>query len=188
MKLSSILAVAMSFAVPQLTAAVVLPNADTPLFHLVASSSSSTNLLAVRLQSGTGYPGGEATLLGGGQPAKFYFRQGQLVVHYPGIDPRLGPSYLRPYVNSIQDGAGCPNFGSFGFVQSVSSNKCTKYSTFQILSNDENSQLGSELVFNYKGGFYSCSGGQQIYYKDTPSRPPNNCERVRLWTVAASSA
>ncbi|KDR71544.1 hypothetical protein GALMADRAFT_213838 [Galerina marginata CBS 339.88] len=154
-----------------------IPNADTPLFYLVASSPSSVNLLPLRMTSGGG--GGLASFLGSGTPALFYFWQGQLTA----IDPS-GSTY-RPLIDSHQDANGCQNFGALAFVQGGSTNKCASYSSFQLQSNNQDSQLGAQLVFNYVGGFYACSSGQEVWYKINESDGPSGCQPVNLYTVPA---
>jgi hypothetical protein len=64
--------------------------------------------------------------------------------------------YVYPHAN------GCQRFGARAFVRGTSTNKYASYSSFQIQSNGQNSQLGAELVFNYVGGFYACSSGQEV--------------------------
>lgn len=105
------------------------------------------------MSSGGG--GGLASLLGGGPPALFYFYQGALTVSD-------GTQTYRPLINTVQDANGCQNFGALAFVQGTSTNKCASYSSFQIQSDGQNGQLGAELVFNYVGGFYACSSGQEV--------------------------
>ncbi|KAF9481485.1 hypothetical protein BDN70DRAFT_876275 [Pholiota conissans] len=162
---------------PTLAWSVSVPNADTPVFYLVSSSTSSSNLLPVRMSStGNGY----ASLTGTGVPAQFYFYQGRLTIY----DPNNNSLPYFPLINSFQnDVASCDTFGALVFVQGGSSNKCAKSSSFQIQSNGQNSQLGAELVFNYVGGFYSCSNGQEVFYKLNPSDGPTGCDRIHLWTV-----
>ncbi|CAA7266674.1 unnamed protein product [Cyclocybe aegerita] len=164
-------------AIPALIWGATVPNADTPLFYLVSSSKSPANLLPVRMSSGGG--GGLATLKGSGVPAQLYFYQGTLTVY----DPNNNTFPYRPLVNSIQDASGCQSFGALVFVQGTSTNKCARYSSFQIQSNAENSQLGAELVFNYVGGFYACGSGQEIWYKINASDGPSGCDLIHLYTV-----
>ena len=113
-------------------------------------------LQPVRMSSaGSGY----ASLTGTGVPAQFYFYQGRLTIY----DPNNNTLPYLPLINSFQNNvASCDTFGALVFVQGGSTNKCAKYSSFQIQSNGQNSQLGAELVFNYVGGFYSCSSGQEV--------------------------
>jgi hypothetical protein len=99
--------------------------------------------------------GGFASLLGWGPPALFYFYQGALTVSD-------GTQSYRSLINTMQDANGCQKFGALAFIQGTSTNKCASYSSFQIQSTGQNSQLGAELVFNYVGGFYACSSGQEV--------------------------
>jgi len=89
----------------------------------------------------------------------------------PAADPAVNPpntAFLyRPNIGSVLGSTGCSTYGPLGFVQGSSSNKCARYETFQYQANPENSQLGSRLVFNWVGGFYSCGSGKDvsaIYY------------------------
>lgn len=107
---------------------------------------------------------GDASLTGSSPFAKFYFWQGYLTAMDPtgATDPNGNPYTYRPYVNSVENASGCSAGGAFGFVQGTSTNKCTQYTSFQIQSDGENSQLGAALVFNYVGGFYACGSGQNV--------------------------
>lgn len=104
--------------------------------------------------------GGSASLLGSGTPALFYFYQGQLTVY----DPNGNSFPYRPLINTVQGASGCGNFGALQFVQGTSTNKCASYSSFQLQSNQQDSQLGAELVFNYVGGFYACNSGVEVCF------------------------
>jgi len=160
---------------PLLAVSVRIPNADTPLFYLVSSSqNAASNLLPVRINPSGG---GDASLTGSGPPAQFYFFQGALTAR-----DASGTTY-RPYVNSIQGASGCSAGGAFGFVQGTSTNKCTQYTSFQIQSDQENSQLGANLVFNYVGGFYACGSGQNVFYEKNAADVPSGCSAVTLNTV-----
>ncbi|KAF8162644.1 hypothetical protein B0H34DRAFT_692346 [Crassisporium funariophilum] len=170
-------ATALLAAFPALVMGATVPNADTPLFYLVSTSQSTSNMLPVRLPSGGG--GGYPSLSGDGTYAQFYFYQGALTVY----DPNGNASPFRPLIDAHQDADGCQKYGAFGIVQGSSTNKCASYTTFQIASNSENSQLGAELVFNYLGGFYSCGSGAEIWYKIDASNGPSDCVRIHLYTV-----
>lgn len=102
--------------------------------------------------------GGSASLIGSGTPALFYFYQGQLTVY----DPNGNSFPYRPLINTVPAASGCSNFGALQFVQGTSTNKCASYSSFQLQSNQQDSQLGAELVFNFTGGFYACNGGAEV--------------------------
>ncbi|KDR71543.1 hypothetical protein GALMADRAFT_102529 [Galerina marginata CBS 339.88] len=157
-------------------ASVVLPGADTPLFYLVASSSNApSNLLPLRLNGGAG---GYATLTGTAAIGKFYFYQGRLTAQDP-----AGITTYRPLIGSVLGSTGCSTYGSLGFVQGSSSDKCARYDGFQIQSNTENSQLGAMLVVNYVGGFYACGSGQDVWYKLAAGDGPTGCSPISLYTV-----
>jgi hypothetical protein len=159
---------------PILTWSLTIPNADTPVFYLVSSSTSSSNLLVSKVHAlihfATAFSSvfqplrmnsagsGSASLLGSGPPAQFYFYQGQLTVY----DPNGNIFPYRPLINSAQISTGCETFGALVFVQGSSTNKCARSTSFQIQSNGQDSQLGAELVFNFVGGFYSCNSGQEV--------------------------
>jgi len=166
-------------ALPALVWSATVPNADTPLFYLVSTSASSPNLLPLRMPGGGG--GGSASLLGSGTPALFYFWQGQLTVY----DPNGNTFPYRPLINTVQVATGCTNFGALDFVEGTSTNKCASYSSFQLQSNQQDSQLGAELVFNYVGGFYACNSGSEVWYKINSSDGPSNCVPIHLYTVPA---
>ncbi|PPQ97682.1 hypothetical protein CVT26_001865 [Gymnopilus dilepis] len=155
-----------------LVSAATIPNADTPLFYLVASSPASVNLLPLRRTSSGG---GYASLLGSGAPAQLYFYQGQLVLNDPS-------GFYRSFIDTHQDANGCQKFGALGFLQS-NTNKCASFGGFQLQSNNLDSQLGAQLVVNYVGGFYSCNGGSQVSYKIDPESGPSNCQPINLYTV-----
>ncbi|KAF9524795.1 GPI-anchored small secreted protein [Crepidotus variabilis] len=159
-------------------AAVVRPGADTPLFYLVSSSTTSAaNLLSVKM---------DGSLLGSltsGTPAKFEFRSGQLVA----ADPAGSSTNYRPLINAVLGSTGCSTYGQLGFTQGSSTNKCAQYSTFSIQSDSENSQLGAKLAFNSIGGFYACGSTLNVVYKVNPADGPSDCNPVDLWTVPASS-
>lgn len=99
---------------------------------------------------------GVASLTGTGAIGQFYFYQGRLTAY----DPTT--AYI-PLINTQQtDVSTCAKSGALAFVQGGSTNKCASYSSFQIQSDTQNSQLGAQLVFNYVGGFYLCSNGQEV--------------------------
>ncbi|KAF9451175.1 hypothetical protein P691DRAFT_663774 [Macrolepiota fuliginosa MF-IS2] len=177
MKLTNIFPPIFAVLCATIVYAVKIPNADTPLFYLVASSSDqSNNLLSVRLAT-TG--GGPATLLGSGPFPKWYFWQGSLVI----VDPSGGSNPWRPLINTSLTGNGCSKSGALSFVLGSSTNKCAKYGSFQIQSFSENSQLGAKLVVDYTGGFYACGSNKDIYYKVSTNDGPSNCNPVDLYTV-----
>ncbi|KAF8800740.1 hypothetical protein BYT27DRAFT_7015024, partial [Phlegmacium glaucopus] len=154
-----------------------VPGADTPSFYLVSSSSSTyANLLPLRINGGSG---GYASLTGSGPIGQYYFYQGHLVAS----DPAGTSSTYRPVIGAIPLSTGCTTYGSFGFVQGSSSDKCALYDSFQIQSNTQNSQLGAKLVFNYVGGFYACGSGQDVWYKVNPGDGPSGCSAIDLYTV-----
>ncbi|EDR03468.1 GPI-anchored small secreted protein [Laccaria bicolor S238N-H82] len=160
-------------ALPSLVSAIVPPGASTPLFYLVSSSStSSANLLPVHLD-GTLSPSSSSS-----PPAQFYFSQGSL---YALSSPTSSPPY-RVLLSLSPISTGCTTYGGLGFVQGSSSNKCASYSGFQIQSNTQNSQLGAQLVVNFQGGFYECSGST-VVYKVNPGDGPSGCTPVSLYTV-----
>ncbi|KAF8884642.1 GPI-anchored small secreted protein [Infundibulicybe gibba] len=138
---------------------VTLPNADTPLFHLVSSSSNAeANLLPLRTSGGS---------------------NGVFVA----VDPQTTTSTLRPIVNSIPAGGGCTPGGTLSFGQGGGSNKCAISGGFQIHSNEENSQLGANLVLNSVGSFYACGTSLDMRYEVLPTDAPAGCAAVDLYTV-----
>jgi hypothetical protein len=113
-------------------------------------------------------------------------------------------STQRALIGSVLTSTGCSTYGSLGFVEGPSTNRCARYSTFSIQSNQENSQLGAKLSFNSLGGFYACGAGQdvsaenihsrfispysrllQVWYQTSSSDAPGGltCVPVDLWTV-----
>ncbi|PFH47143.1 hypothetical protein AMATHDRAFT_50519 [Amanita thiersii Skay4041] len=173
---SALLSAAALFSV---TSAVVVPGADTPEFYLVASSGNSgANLLPLRTNGGAG---GYATLTGSGPIGKFYFYQGKLVAAIDG-----STATQRPLIGSVLGPTGCTTYGSLGFTQGSSSNKCARYDSFYIRSNEQNSQLGAKLTFNWVGEFYACGSAQDVWYKVNPDDGPGGvspCNRIDLYTV-----
>lgn len=158
--------------------AIVPPGASTPLFYLVASSKNggSGNLLvSTHLNSSphsltstikkplrtNGGAGGYATLTGSGPIGQFYFSQGTLYT-LPQQPNSISPQ--RALIGSILGSTGCSNYGSLGFTEGSSSNKCARYNTFNIQSNQENSQLGARLSFNFVGQFYACGSGEDVSF------------------------
>ncbi|XP_006456403.1 hypothetical protein AGABI2DRAFT_195536, partial [Agaricus bisporus var. bisporus H97] len=157
---------------------IVPPGADTPLFYLVASSKNggSGNLAPLRT---TGGAGGYATLTGSNPIGQFYFYQGSLIA-----SPRPGStSPQRPLIGSLLNSTGCSEYGSLGFTEGSSTNKCARYNSFHIQSNPENAQLGARLSFNYFGQFYACGSGGDVWYKTTSSEGPGDCTAIDLYTV-----
>lgn len=185
MKLVNFVAPLITVVCSVMVNAVRIPNADTPLFYLVAASSSqSFNLLVRSLFPSTGclvrsligsqslrFPSGSGTwasLLGSGSFPKWYFWQGNLVV----VAPDGGSTPWRPFINTIPAANGCSKSGPLGFTLG-STNKCAKYGNFQIQSFGENSQLGAKLVVDYTGGFYACgSNSFDVGFSLCPGRNP----------------
>ncbi|KXN88393.1 hypothetical protein AN958_07375 [Leucoagaricus sp. SymC.cos] len=159
--------------------AVTVPGADTPTFYLVSSSgNAASNLLPLRTDGGAG---GYATLTGTGPIGQFYFYQGKLVAA-----PRPGStSTQRPLIGSVLSPTGCTAYGSLGFAEGSSTNKCARYDSFYIQSDPENAQLGAKLTFNFVGGFYACGGNQDVWYLADPNNGPGGlqCQPIDLWTV-----
>lgn len=98
------------------------------------------------------------SILNTGQPpAKFYFYQGQLLA----LDPN--PQFHnRGFVNTKLAGGTCTTYGEFGVIGGTNTNKCASYGTLGLSSNQENSQLGAKLVFNWAGGFYACGATKAV--------------------------
>ncbi|KAJ2929719.1 hypothetical protein H1R20_g7367, partial [Candolleomyces eurysporus] len=165
--------------IPALVAGITVPGADTPLFYLVATGpdSAGVNFLPVRLHGGS--PNYSSILTGNGPIGKFFLTQGVLV----SLDPSGSTLYPRPVVNSVLTANGCSTYGTLGFVQGASSNKCARYSTFQIQSNPENAQLGAKLTLNWVGGFYVCGVNKEVVYKVSPGDGPTECTPIDLYTV-----
>jgi len=65
----------------------------------------------------------------------------------------------RPLIGAIPSSTGCTTYGPLGFTQGSSSDKCAKYDSFYIQSE---SQLGTQLSFNFLGGFYACGSNQDV--------------------------
>lgn len=153
-------------ALPSLVSAIVPPGASTPLFYLVSSSSTSSANLLVSPPSCLFSPShthpftqpvhldGTLSASSSSPPAQFYFSQGSLYA----LSSSTSTSPYRVLLSLSPSSTGCTTYGGLGFVQGSSSNKCASYSGFQIQSNNENSQLGAQLVVNFQGGFYECSG------------------------------
>ena len=151
-------------ALPSLVYAIVPPGASTPLFYLVSSSSTSSANLLVSPPSSLFSPththpvtqpvhlDGTLSASSSSPPAQFYFSQGSLYALSSSTSP------YRVLISLSPSSTGCTTYGGLGFVQDSSSNKCASYSGFQIQSNGQNSQLGAQLVVNFQGGFYECSG------------------------------
>ncbi|TFK61092.1 hypothetical protein BDN72DRAFT_890235 [Pluteus cervinus] len=159
---------------------VVIPGAASPVFYLVASSSASgSNLLPLRINGGSG---GYSTLAGSGPIGYFYFYQGVLTEAPPPYPPSPTTVTSRATLGFIPISTGCSTYGQLGFSSS-SSDKCASYSTFGISSDNENSQLGAQLVYNYVGGFYSCGSGKDVWYKVNTGDGPSGCDPIGLWTV-----
>lgn len=182
MKLVSI-ALALASIVPALVSAVTLPNADTPLFYLVATGpeSSGVNHLPLRLRGGTNW---DASLLTGDGPiGKFHFWQGRLVA--PDLNNQFNGIDQLPYINTQQTGAGsCATHGRLQITQAGgSTNKCASWNSFWLHSNEENSQLGAKLTFNWRGDFYVCGADKQVYYKVDAADGPQDCVKIDLYTV-----
>ncbi|PPQ97693.1 hypothetical protein CVT26_001876 [Gymnopilus dilepis] len=166
---------------------VTPPGASTPLFYLVATSSSSTTNLAVRPVAASDVNSFsdsakplrlDGTLTGSSPVVEFYLNsQGQLAL----IDPTTSTNY-NALIDSAFNG-DCSADGAIVFLQGSSSNKCAKRQGFQIQSDTENSQLGAQLVFNFVGGFYACGSNQAIWYKVNAADAPSDCSPVSLYTV-----
>lgn len=105
-----------------------------------------------------GGAGDYASLTGNGPIGQFYFYQGKLTA----LDPAGTTTTYRPLIGSLLGSSGCSTYGPLGFTQGSSSNKCARYDSFQIQSNNENSQLGAKLVFNFEGGFYACESSRDV--------------------------
>ncbi|TEB23412.1 hypothetical protein FA13DRAFT_1694415 [Coprinellus micaceus] len=158
--------------------AIIVPGADSPSFYLIAVSTGTSSVRPAILSSGGGY----ASLQGSGFPIQSYFFQGQLKA---ALDRSGEPSH-RPYVDTgFTDTGSCATYGRLGYLEgsSTSTNKCASYSSFQIQSNPENSQLGARLTFNSVGGFYSCGAEEEIWYKVNEGDGPTSCYPVQLYTV-----
>jgi hypothetical protein len=56
---------------------------------------------------------------------------------------------------------GCTTYGPLGFSRS-STNKCALHDTFHLQSNNQSSQLGARLDFNFVGGFYACGIDKEV--------------------------
>ncbi|KAJ2920058.1 hypothetical protein MD484_g291, partial [Candolleomyces efflorescens] len=163
---------------PVISLALVLPNADTPSFYLIAVSLGTSAVRPVRFDS----TGSGASLGGNGFPVQYYFYQGQL----RSTHERSGDPNYRVYVNSgFTNSGSCATYGTLGYLQGnyISSNKCASYPNFQLQANQQNSQLGSRLTANYVGGFFSCGSDEQIVYKQNEWDGPSNCYPVDLYTV-----
>jgi len=161
-----------------LVSSLTVPGASTPVFYLVASTSTdhAANLLPLRLNGGAG---GYSTLTGSGPIGQFYFFQGKFVA----LDATES-STDRGNIGAVPLSSGCSTYGQLGFSGS-SSDKCAQFNTFNIQSNSQNSQLGAFLVFNFVGGFYACGSGQDVWYIENPANSPPgiSCSPISLYTV-----
>lgn len=164
---------------------VTVPGASTPSFYLVSSSqATAANLFPLRT---TGGAGGYATLSpsGLGPIGVFYFVNGVLTAAPASSTSSTQKALIGPVLGST----GCSIYGSLGFTTTSgsSSNKCALYNPFTIQSNQENSQMGAQLVFNGTtgGGFYACGSGLDVWYQPSPSSGPPGlaCTPISLWTV-----
>lgn len=159
--------------------ATVVPGASTPLFYLVASSTtSSANLLPVLLSGSLGTPSSSTPA------AQFYFSGGSLLALSSSTSspPTFSPSPpYKVYYNSVP-ASDCTTFGQLSFIQGSTTNKCAQFTGFELQSDSENSQLGAQLVVNFVGGFYACAGNA-VYYKLNPTDGPSGCSPVSLYTV-----
>ncbi|KAJ2924429.1 hypothetical protein H1R20_g12669, partial [Candolleomyces eurysporus] len=163
---------------PVISLALVIPNADTPSFYLIAVSLGTSAVRPVLFDSS----GGGVTLGGSGFPAQNYFYQGRL----RSTLERTGDPNYRAYINNeFTDTGSCATYGTLGYLpgENTSTNKCATYPNFQLQANSQNAQLGSRLTVNYVGGFFSCGPDEQIWYKQNEQEGPTNCYPVDLYTV-----
>lgn len=138
-------------------------------------------------------------LTGNGPIAKFFFQSGRLVALNP-TDPQGSTHAWVPIINTSLTANGCATFGQLGLIYGGSTNKCASYNTFGLQSNEENSQLGAHLVFNWTGGLHVCGAekevrysprfehvnaddSHQVWYKLSPSDGPSDCTPIELYTV-----
>ncbi|RXW14050.1 hypothetical protein EST38_g11801 [Candolleomyces aberdarensis] len=161
---------------PLVSWALVIPNADTPSFYFVATSPHSSTPRPVLI----GPDGVYTTLAGSGTAIQAYFYQGYLTGT---LDKSGSPTY-RPLVDTgFNSDGSCATYGQFGYSAHGSTNKCASFPRLQIQSNNENSQLGAKLTYNYVGGFYVCGTDEMIWYKRNAEDGPQACSPVDLYTV-----
>ena len=58
--------------------------------------------------------------------------------------------------------SGCTTYGPLVFSSNSSGEYADTNNTFGLESDDENSQLGASLTFNFVGGFYACGSSQDV--------------------------
>ncbi|RXW21703.1 hypothetical protein EST38_g4145 [Candolleomyces aberdarensis] len=164
---------------PVISLALVLPNADTASFYLVAVSLGTSSVVPVLFDSGSG----AVTLSGSpGFPAQNYFYQGHLRCS---VDRTGDPNYRAYISNAFTDTGSCATYGKLGYLQGefTSTNKCATYPNFQLQANSQSAQLGSRLMINNVGGFFACGPDQEIWYKQNEQDGPTNCMPFDLYTV-----
>ncbi|TFK19852.1 hypothetical protein FA15DRAFT_708603 [Coprinopsis marcescibilis] len=183
--LSAALLSCLAAAVPGFVSAALIPNADTPVFYLVAADPYTENdtFLPLRLYGNNG----QATLTGYGPIAKLYYINNTLVGEDPiGAD---SPNLFHPYVDFKGDDGACgaPS-GPFMFIQDSnrsSASNCAAWGTFFLFSDRMDAQLGAKLQLNNNlTSFYSCGKNRDIYYKQDVSDAPVDCTvPVQLYTL-----
>ncbi|KAF4622381.1 hypothetical protein D9613_009573 [Agrocybe pediades] len=151
----------------------------TSVLFVSSSADSDSNLLPLHLN---GALNAFSALTGTGPIGQFFYYQGRLTA----LDPEgslfnylttFGSEYLGP-------SGGCSTYGSLGFFPGAGSNKCARYGTgFYLHSNEENSQLGATLVYNWVGGFYACGSAKEVVYKVHESDGRDDCVPIELNTV-----
>ncbi|EAU83659.1 hypothetical protein CC1G_05563 [Coprinopsis cinerea okayama7 len=184
--------------------AALIPNADTPVFYLVATDPYTENdtFMPLRLFGWTN----QSTLTGIGPIAKLYFINDTLVAEDP-VNGAASPYLYRPYVDfsvkpgrddngdydASQDDDDCSaSSGPLIFIQenrpdgtTLDSPPCAAFGTFFLFSDRMDAQLGAKLQLNNNlTSFYSCGKDRDIYYKMDVSDEPVDCTvPVQLYTL-----
>ncbi|KAF6766094.1 hypothetical protein DFP72DRAFT_838677 [Ephemerocybe angulata] len=93
-----------------------------------------------------------------------------------------GVTAVRLHITS--DGS-CSKHGPLIYIGGTTTKKSAYVSDgrFWIQANEEQSQMGSWLTFNWEGSFYACGSSGDIWYKLNPSEGPSDCYPVQLYAV-----
>jgi hypothetical protein len=92
-------------------------------------------------------------------------------------------STARTYISYSPTGAGCSTDGPLNFVSGTSTNKCASPLYFYLQANTRMSSLGSQLVNNWKGGFWACGLDYTVrflYFLPSPHPADLNADLLQL--------